>query len=159
MILFILFRSRCDQRNSSIKCLSMCYANSSYKRCKLKKSVIECCICNFDPVNHYHECDFWNNQTKTEQIYLVSNTIFNFILEWPNIWCSAITNTNLYFMETNKLVLKSSLGHFPWNFLYVCQVTYLISIDRYINVVHKKYYKRVVTNKSLAIAIILVILI
>ena len=35
----------------------------------------------------------------------------------------------------------------------------MISIDRYINVVHKKYYKRVVTNKSLAIAIILVILI
>ena len=35
----------------------------------------------------------------------------------------------------------------------------MISIDRYINVVHKKYYKRVVTNKSLAITIILVILI
>ena len=35
----------------------------------------------------------------------------------------------------------------------------MISIDRYINVVHKKYYKRVVTNKSLAIAIILVIFI
>lgn len=35
----------------------------------------------------------------------------------------------------------------------------MISIDRYINVVRKKYYKRVFTNKSLAIAIILVILI
>ena len=35
----------------------------------------------------------------------------------------------------------------------------VIAIDRYINVVHKKYYKRIVTNKSLGVTIIFMILI